>query len=165
MRNHLYMSPFCCIHLTFVRLFCCINYSRNRIDSFLKNMWQVMMRLEVRILSGSNISSASVLWAPLLRALLKDCHRQAKGAPRRRDAAAGVGSGNFCVTGTSIQEWRYCPLYLYCPDVLNHQEWFSTLYCHSQYHIQQVQICSDGKDLLKFKVATVLMQCIASCVC
>lgn len=20
-----------------------------------------------------------------------------------------VGSGNFCVTGTSIQEWRYCP--------------------------------------------------------
>lgn len=104
---HLYMSPFCCIHLTFVKLFCCINYSRNRIDSFLKNVWQVMMRLEVRLLSGSNISSASVLWAPLLRALLKDCHRQAKGA-QRRGAAAGAGSENFCVTGASIRERRYC---------------------------------------------------------
>lgn len=117
-----------------------------------------MMRLEVRLLSGSNISSASVLWAPLLRALLKDCHRQAKGA-QRRGAAAGAGSDNFCVTGTSIRERRYCP------DVLSHQECFSTLYCHSQYRTQQVQICSDGNDLLKFRVATVRLQCVASCVC
>ena len=73
-----------------------------------------MLRLEVRLLSGSNISLASVLWGPLLRALLKDCHRQAKGAKRRRGTAAGAGRfDNFCVIGTSIQE---------C---------FSTLYCHS----------------------------------